>query len=69
MNEQLPILPPAITIVVVSESGASIYSASEVAREEFPNLDLTVRGAILRMAAVSLSDKPAIYRSHTTSAI
>ncbi|MFZ9920318.1 MAG: Tex family protein [Terrimicrobiaceae bacterium] len=39
-------LPPAITIVVVSESGASIYSASEVAREEFPNLDLTVRGAI-----------------------
>lgn len=39
-------LPAAITIVVVSESGASIYSASEVAREEFPNLDLTVRGAI-----------------------
>jgi uncharacterized protein len=39
-------LSAAITIVVVSESGASIYSASEVAREEFPNLDLTVRGAI-----------------------
>jgi uncharacterized protein len=33
-------------IVVVSESGASIYSASDVAREEFPTLDLTVRGAI-----------------------
>lgn len=32
--------------VSVSESGASIYSASEVAREEFPDLDLTVRGAI-----------------------
>ena len=32
--------------VIVNESGASIYSASEVAREEFPNLDLTVRGAI-----------------------
>ncbi len=32
--------------VVVSESGASIYSASEIAREEFPDLDLTVRGAI-----------------------
>lgn len=32
--------------VTVSESGASIYSASEVAIEEFPNLDLTVRGAI-----------------------
>ncbi|NER19177.1 MAG: RNA-binding transcriptional accessory protein [Symploca sp. SIO1C2] len=32
--------------VIVNESGASIYSASEVAREEFPDLDLTVRGAI-----------------------
>ncbi|PIT99785.1 MAG: RNA-binding transcriptional accessory protein [Bdellovibrionales bacterium CG10_big_fil_rev_8_21_14_0_10_45_34] len=35
-----------IPVVLVNESGASIYSASEVAREEFPNLDLTVRGAI-----------------------
>ena len=35
-----------ITKVVVSESGASIYSASEVAVEEFPDLDITVRGAI-----------------------
>jgi uncharacterized protein len=34
-----------IPIVSVNESGASIYSASEVAREEFPDLDLTVRGA------------------------
>jgi uncharacterized protein len=33
-------------IVMVNESGASIYSASEVARNEFPDLDLTVRGAI-----------------------
>jgi uncharacterized protein len=32
--------------VSVSESGASIYSASDVAREEFPDLDLTVRGAV-----------------------
>jgi uncharacterized protein len=32
--------------VMVNESGASIYSASEVARDEFPDLDLTVRGAI-----------------------
>ncbi|HZL53518.1 MAG TPA: Tex family protein [Terracidiphilus sp.] len=32
--------------VTVSESGASIYSASDVARKEFPDLDLTVRGAI-----------------------
>lgn len=35
-----------VPVVMVSESGASVYSASEVAREEFPDLDLTVRGAI-----------------------
>ena len=35
-----------IVIVPVNESGASIYSASEVAREEFPNEDITVRGAV-----------------------
>ena len=35
-----------VPVVMVNESGASIYSASEVAREEFPDLDLTVRGAI-----------------------
>jgi uncharacterized protein len=39
-------LPPHIPIVMVNESGASIYSASEVAREEFPDHDLTVRGAV-----------------------
>ncbi len=33
-------------IFVVNESGASIYSASEVAREEFPDQDITVRGAV-----------------------
>ena len=32
--------------VIVNESGASIYSASDVAREEFPDLDITVRGAV-----------------------
>jgi protein Tex len=32
--------------VTVSESGASVYSASEIARQEFPDLDLTIRGAI-----------------------
>ena len=36
----------SLTIASVSEDGASIYSASEVAREEFPDLDITVRGAI-----------------------
>lgn len=39
-------LPKEIQIVMVNESGASIYSASEVAREEFPNYDITVRGAV-----------------------
>lgn len=35
-----------IQIVMVNESGASIYSASEVAREEFPDYDVTVRGSV-----------------------
>lgn len=35
-----------ISVFLVSEQGASIYSASEVAREEFPNKDITVRGAV-----------------------
>jgi uncharacterized protein len=35
-----------VPVILVSESGASVYSASDVAREEFPDLDLTVRGAI-----------------------
>ncbi|MDP3072016.1 MAG: Tex family protein [Opitutaceae bacterium] len=39
-------LPATIPIVMVNESGASIYSASEAAREEFPDHDLTVRGAV-----------------------
>ena len=36
----------SLPVVMVNESGASIYSASEVARQEFPDLDLTIRGAI-----------------------
>jgi uncharacterized protein len=39
-------LPASIPVVMVNESGASIYSASDVAREEFPNEDVTVRGAV-----------------------
>jgi len=39
-------LPVAISIVLVNESGASIYSASDVAREEFPDQDITVRGSV-----------------------
>jgi uncharacterized protein len=35
-----------ITIIMVNESGASIYSASEAARDEFPDKDVTVRGAV-----------------------
>jgi len=39
-------LPSSIPVVMVNESGASIYSASDVAREEFPDHDVTVRGAV-----------------------
>lgn len=39
-------LPSKILIVMVNESGASVYSASDVAREEFPDKDITVRGAV-----------------------
>jgi len=39
-------LPASVMIVMVNESGASIYSASEIARNEFPDQDLTVRGAV-----------------------
>ncbi len=39
-------LPASIDVVMVNESGASVYSASDVAREEFPDRDITVRGAV-----------------------
>jgi uncharacterized protein len=39
-------LPDKMPVVMVNESGASIYSASAVAREEFPEQDITVRGAV-----------------------
>lgn len=39
-------LPESITVVMVNESGASVYSASKAAREEFPDQDVTVRGAV-----------------------
>jgi uncharacterized protein len=39
-------LPKNVIITMVNESGASIYSASDVAREEFPDHDLTIRGAV-----------------------
>ncbi|GHS88213.1 RNA-binding transcriptional accessory protein [Synergistales bacterium] len=39
-------IPPDLIIASVNESGASIYSASETARKEFPNHDITVRGAV-----------------------
>jgi len=46
IRETLIELELKIPVVMVNESGASIYSASEAAREEFPDLDVTVRGAI-----------------------
>ena len=39
-------LPKSVPIVMVNESGASVYSASEVARDEFPKQDVTVRGSV-----------------------
>ena len=39
-------LPREVPVVAVDESGASIYSASEIARKEFPNEDVTIRGAV-----------------------
>ena len=46
IRDALKELNLSIPVVMVNESGASIYSASEIAREEFPELDVTVRGAI-----------------------
>jgi protein Tex len=46
LRKVLKELSSEIPVILVSEAGASIYSASEVAREEFPDLDLTIRGAI-----------------------
>jgi uncharacterized protein len=39
-------LPREVQVVMVSESGASVYSASQAARDEFPDQDVTVRGAV-----------------------
>jgi uncharacterized protein len=39
-------LPSSVVITMVNESGASVYSASETARREFPDHDITVRGAV-----------------------
>ncbi|HEY8270732.1 MAG TPA: Tex family protein [Pseudobdellovibrionaceae bacterium] len=46
LRKILKALDSHIPVVMVNESGASVYSASEVARHEFPELDVTVRGAI-----------------------
>ncbi|MBU0740436.1 MAG: RNA-binding transcriptional accessory protein [Alphaproteobacteria bacterium] len=46
MLAQFPATAPKPTKVIVSESGASVYSASETAAKEFPNLDVSLRGAV-----------------------
>lgn len=46
VKKVLKSLGASVPVILVSESGASVYSASDVAREEFPELDLTIRGAI-----------------------
>ena len=43
---KIDVLPKDIHVIMVNESGASVYSASEAAREEFPDYDLTVRGSV-----------------------
>lgn len=44
--QNLPLSEPRPAVFMVSEQGASVYSASDVAREEFPDKDVTVRGAV-----------------------
>ncbi|MGL4198638.1 MAG: Tex family protein [Allorhizobium sp.] len=46
MLSQFPSTAPKPTKVIVSEAGASVYSASETAAKEFPNLDVSLRGAV-----------------------
>ena len=46
VRQTLKTMGKKLPVVMVSEAGASVYSASDIAREEFPDLDLTVRGAI-----------------------
>lgn len=46
MLAQFPSTSPKPTKVIVSEAGASVYSASETAAKEFPNLDVSLRGAV-----------------------
>ena len=46
VREALKVANLDVPVAMVSESGASVYSASDVAREEFPDLDVTIRGAI-----------------------
>jgi uncharacterized protein len=46
IRQVLKEISSSLPVIMVSEAGASVYSASAVAREEFPNLDVTVRGAI-----------------------
>jgi uncharacterized protein len=46
VRETLKTLGVTVPVVSVSEQGASVYSASEVAREEFPELDVSLRGAV-----------------------
>lgn len=44
--EMLKEIKKQVSYIIVSEAGASIYSASDIARKEFPDLDVTIRGAI-----------------------
>ena len=43
-----------VQVFVVSEAGASVYSASKIAREEFPNYDVTVRGSVSILSLIHI---------------
>ena len=61
-------LPGSVPVIMVNESGASIYSASDAARAEFPDLDLTLRGAAFHRPPVdgpvggTGQDRPQVHR-------
>ena len=46
VNQVLPLLSQSIGYTLIDEAGASVYSASEIARQEFPQLDVSERGAV-----------------------
>ncbi len=63
MLAQFPSTAPKPTKVIVSEAGASVYSASETAAKEFPNLDVSLRAAPFRLRGACRIRSPSSSRS------